>query len=85
LARAAYSQSDIVLLDDPLSAIDPYVGKAILEECILNGPLANRTRVLVTHALYVLEKADYIYVMDDGAIVEEGTYEVSRGYSLSNS
>ncbi|KAF9466027.1 multidrug resistance-associated ABC transporter [Collybia nuda] len=75
LARAAYSKSDIVLLDDPLSAIDPYVGKSILEDCILNGPLSQRTRVLVTHALYVLDKTDYIYIMDGGAIIEEGTYE----------
>lgn len=76
LARAAYSPSDIVLLDDPLSAVDAYVGKAILENCILNGPFANRTRILVTHALHVLDKADYIYVMKDGIIAEEGTYNV---------
>ncbi|KAJ7172563.1 multidrug resistance-associated ABC transporter [Mycena filopes] len=75
LARAAYSTSDIVLLDDPLSAVDSFVGKAILEDCILHGPLANRTRILVTHALHVLDKADYIYVMDNGTIKEEGTYE----------
>ncbi|KAJ7100917.1 multidrug resistance-associated ABC transporter [Mycena belliarum] len=75
LARAAYSESDIVLLDDPLSAVDSYVGKAILDGCILTGPLANRTRVLVTHALHVLDKTDYIYVMDNGVISEEGTFE----------
>lgn len=77
LARAAYSQSDIVLLDDPLSAVDAYVGKAILDNCLLKGPLANRTRILVTHALHVLDKTDYIYVMDGGVIIEQGTYEVS--------
>ena len=76
LARAAYSQSDIVILDDPLSAVDAYVGWAILEECLLTGPLANRTRILVTHALHVLDKLDYIYVMENGKIAEQGTYEV---------
>lgn len=75
LARAAYSQSDIVLLDDPLSAVDAYVGKDILDNCLLKGPLANRTRILVTHALHVLDKTDYIYVMDGGVIIEQGTYE----------
>ncbi|KAH9476173.1 ABC-type transporter cicA [Psilocybe cubensis] len=74
LARAAYSQSDIVLLDDPLSAVDAYVGKNILEQCLLQGPLATRTRILVTHALHVLHTTDYIYVMDHGKIVEQGTY-----------
>ncbi|KAJ8076751.1 hypothetical protein PM082_001174 [Marasmius tenuissimus] len=78
LARAAYTSSDIVLLDDPLSAVDSYVGKEILERCILNGPFANRTRVLVTHALHVLDKTDYIYVIDDGVIQEEGSYQHLR-------
>ena len=64
------------MLDDSLSAVDAYVGKAILENCLLNGPLADRTRILVTHALHVLDKTDYIYVMDDGVITEEGTYAV---------
>ncbi|KAJ7730232.1 multidrug resistance-associated ABC transporter [Mycena maculata] len=75
LARAAYSTTSVVLLDDPLSAVDSFVGKAILEECILQGPLADRTRILVTHALHVLDKTDYIYVMDNGTIKEEGTYQ----------
>ena len=84
LARAAYSSSDIVLLDDPLSAVDSYVGRSILENCFLNGPLSRRTRILVTHALHVLDKTDYIYVMDEGKIVEQGTYTVrgSQSYSL---
>ena len=72
LARAAYSDSDIVLLDDPLSAVDAHVGKAILEECLLDGPLADKTRILVTHTLHVLARTDYIYVMDNGVIREEG-------------
>lgn len=64
-------------MDDPLSAVDAYVGKAILDNCIIDGPLAKRTRILVTHALHVLDKVDYIYVMEDGIIKEEGDYEVS--------
>ncbi|PCH38966.1 ATP-dependent bile acid permease [Wolfiporia cocos MD-104 SS10] len=74
LARAAYSGADIILMDDSLSAVDAFVGKSILENCLLNGPLAGKTRVLVTHALHVLDKTDYIYVMDNGTIVEQGTF-----------
>ena len=77
LARAAYSRSAIVLLDDPLSAVDAYVGKHIFENCLLDGPLANRTRILVTHALHFLDRADYLYVMDNGKITEQGTFLVS--------
>ena len=56
--------------------MDAYVGKAILENCLLNGPLADKTRILVTHTLHVLDKTDYIYVMEDGVIIEQGTYSV---------
>ena len=79
LARAAYSGAEIVLMDDTLSAVDSHVGKRLLENCLLRGPLAEKTRVLVTHALHVLDKTDYIYVMDEGVIVEQGTYTVSGG------
>ncbi|KAI0700341.1 multidrug resistance-associated ABC transporter [Cytidiella melzeri] len=75
LARAAYSDAEIVLMDDSLSAVDAYVGKAILENCLLSGPLAGKTRVLVTHSLHVLDKTDYIYVMDNGSIVEQGSFQ----------
>ncbi|KAJ3794827.1 multidrug resistance-associated ABC transporter [Lentinula aff. detonsa] len=75
LARAAYSDSDIVLLDDPLSAVDAHVGKDVLENCLLSGPLADKTRILVTHALHFLDKTDYIYIVEEGAIKEQGTYQ----------
>ncbi|KAI0795051.1 multidrug resistance-associated ABC transporter [Abortiporus biennis] len=75
LARAAYSNADIILMDDTLSAVDAYVGKRILEDCILHGPLAKKTRILATHALHVLDRTDYIYVMENGMIAEQGTYK----------
>lgn len=84
LARAAYSDSDIILLDDPLSAVDAHVGKAILENCLLEGPLADKTRILVTHALHVLARTDYIYVVDNGVIREEGTYQVKSLIAVSS-
>jgi ABC-type transport system involved in cytochrome bd biosynthesis fused ATPase/permease subunit len=77
LARVAYSKTEVVLLDDVLSAVDAHVGKSILENCLLRGPLASRTRVLATHALSALPHVDYIYVLDKGEIVEQGTYDVS--------
>ncbi|PBK73200.1 multidrug resistance-associated ABC transporter [Armillaria solidipes] len=81
LARVAYSPSEIVLLDDPLSAVDACVGKSILDNCLLKGPLASKTRILVTHTLHVLDKVDYIYVVDEGVIKEQGTYT----YLIENS
>ena len=63
-----------MLLDDPLSAVDSHVGSFLFENCI-SGCLKNKTRVLVTHQLQVLSKVDYIYVMKDGKIQEEGSFD----------
>jgi len=48
LARAIYSDADIMLLDDPLSAVDPEVAAKIFHECI-NGALKDKIVVLCTH------------------------------------
>lgn len=74
IARAAYNDADIVLLDDPLSAVDAHVGRHLLEECIC-GLMAGKTRILVTHQLHVLPRADRIFMMHQGKIVEQGTYD----------
>lgn len=50
LARALYSDSDIVLLDDPLSAVDPEVAGKIFHDCI-KGYLKDKLVILVTHQL----------------------------------
>lgn len=72
--------SEIVLLDDPLSAVDAQVGHHLLRKCILSGPLADRTRVLVTHHLDVLPQADVILMLQSdgnvGRIVQQGSYAV---------
>lgn len=64
LARAVYSEADVYLLDDPLSAVDTHVGKHLFNECIMKY-LGNKTRILVTHQLQFLRKADLIVVMSD--------------------
>ena len=73
LARVVYFDSDIVLLDDPLSAVDAHVGKYLFDHCIL-GAMKNKTRILVTHQLHVLPQTDYVIVMKNGKIAEQGTY-----------
>ena len=74
IARAMYSNADIYLFDDPISALDIHVGKYVMEEGIL-GFLRGSTRVVATHAIAYLKLFDYIYVMDGGEIIEEGTFE----------
>ena len=74
IARAVYSRNPIVLLDDPLSALDPTVGRKIFDECICNE-LADRTRVLVTHNTLLLHAAVLVLVLDKCEVVFAGSYE----------
>ncbi|KAJ3028172.1 UNVERIFIED_CONTAM: hypothetical protein HDU68_002318 [Siphonaria sp. JEL0065] len=78
LARLMYSKSEIVLLDDPLSAVDAHVGRHLFDNCI-KGSLKSRTRLLVTHQLHFLPECDYIFYLKDGAILEQGTYSELLG------
>uniref|UniRef100_A0A8C2XQZ4 ATP-binding cassette, sub-family C (CFTR/MRP), member 2 n=1 Tax=Cyclopterus lumpus TaxID=8103 RepID=A0A8C2XQZ4_CYCLU len=79
LARAAYSQADIYLLDDPLSAVDSHVGKHLFDEVIgPNGLLKDKTRILVTHGVSFLPYVDEIIVLVDGVVSEVGSYNSLR-------
>lgn len=73
LARACYTQSDIALLDDPLSAVDAHVGAHIFQTCVC-GLLADRTRILATHQMQYLPAADWVVVMEAGRISHQGRY-----------
>ncbi|KAJ7363563.1 hypothetical protein OS493_009723 [Desmophyllum pertusum] len=73
LARAVYSDADIYLLDDPLSAVDTKVGRALFESCIL-GHLSSRICLLVTHQLQYLKDVDCIAVMEKGSVIHLGKY-----------
>uniref|UniRef100_A0A8C3PGJ8 Uncharacterized protein n=1 Tax=Chrysemys picta bellii TaxID=8478 RepID=A0A8C3PGJ8_CHRPI len=76
LARAVYSNADLYLLDDPLSAVDVHVGKHLFEKLIgPSGLLKNKTRILVTHNLTFLPRTDVIIVMENGRITHMGTYQ----------
>ncbi|EGD79317.1 ABC transporter [Salpingoeca rosetta] len=75
LARAVYRQADVYLLDDPLSAVDAKVGRVLFEECIC-GLLAGKTRVLATHQVHHLAKADLVVVLDaNGRVAAQGPYK----------
>ncbi|KAK0040484.1 multidrug resistance-associated protein 1, partial [Biomphalaria pfeifferi] len=75
LARAVYSGANIFLLDDPISAVDGQVGQHIFKNVLSNaGLLRGKTRIMITHGLKWLPEVDYIVVMNDGNIVELGTF-----------
>ncbi|KAG0201383.1 hypothetical protein BGX28_005784 [Mortierella sp. GBA30] len=71
LARAAYRDSDVYILDDPLSAVDPKVGRALFENCI-NGLLKGKARVLVTHQLQYIKDCENVIVLEQGQVTHTG-------------
>ncbi|XP_069613612.1 ATP-binding cassette sub-family C member 5-like [Ranitomeya imitator] len=73
LARALYSSNTMVLLDDPLSAVDVYVGAELFSKAIKTG-MQNRSVLYVTHQLQYLVESDEILYMKDGYISEQGTH-----------
>ncbi|KAJ8983672.1 hypothetical protein NQ317_003459 [Molorchus minor] len=76
-ARAVYKDADIYLLDDPLSAVDTYVGRRLFEDCIC-GYLKAKCVVLVTHQLQYLKNVDTIYMLSDGKVERSGSYSELR-------
>jgi ATP-binding cassette subfamily C (CFTR/MRP) protein 1 len=86
LARALYSkETRIVLMDDPLSAVDAHVGEHIFEHAILGPVSSNLTRILVTHHVHLLSRCDKVLVLDRGRIAHYGKYSdlVAQGVEFA--
>uniref|UniRef100_A0A8C5GZ36 ATP-binding cassette sub-family C member 5 n=1 Tax=Gouania willdenowi TaxID=441366 RepID=A0A8C5GZ36_GOUWI len=75
MARALYSERPILLLDDPLSAVDACVGSHVFNKAIL-GAAKGRTVLFVTHQLQYLPQCDDVILMKDGQISEHGTHSL---------
>ncbi|KAK6191316.1 hypothetical protein SNE40_003038 [Patella caerulea] len=69
LARALYSEAEIVILDSPLSGLDAHVSRHVFDEAILNRLIRRkRTVILVTHHLQYLSYANQVIVMKEGRV-----------------
>ncbi len=73
LARALLRQSPVLVLDDPLSAVDAKTEAAILEA--IEGQKKNRTVILITHRVAAARRCDRIIVLDRGEVIEQGTHD----------
>lgn len=72
LARNFYRNSPIIILDEPTSAIDALAESRIFKHLFSQQ---NKTVIAISHRLSTIKKADMIYMMQDGKIVEQGTYK----------
>ena len=73
IARAIHKDPAIMILDEPASALDPE-SELLIQEAIENL-LGQRTVFIVSHRLNTIRRADMIYVLEGGKIVESGTHE----------
>ncbi|KAH9173294.1 putative ATP-binding cassette transporter protein YOR1 [Lactarius sanguifluus] len=74
ICRSIYSRSDILIFDDPLSALDAHVGESVFNNVLLDSS-SGTTRILVTHVLHFLPKVDHIYFVVNGRITEHGAFD----------
>lgn len=72
LARAFFREAPIVILDEPTSAMDSWTENEWLDGFARH--VSGRTALIITHRFTTAMRADYIYVMDGGQVVEEGTH-----------
>ncbi len=73
IARMIVSDPKIAILDESTSALDVHTEAHLYEA--LEPFFAGRTTIMIAHRLSTIRKADYIYVLENGRIAEEGTHE----------
>lgn len=73
LARAFMHRSNLVILDEPTSSMDPGAEFALFEN--FRERIGERSALIISHRLSTVRMADYIYVLDDGEIREQGTHD----------
>lgn len=72
LARAFFRDADLLILDEPTAALDPKAEQALFER--FAHLIHNKTALMISHRLGIVRFADRIVVMEDGAIVEQGSH-----------
>ena len=72
ISRAAIKKPKILVLDDALSSVDTETEEKILRELL--DATAGTTRIVISHRISTVQNADFIVVLDDGKVAEQGSH-----------
>lgn len=72
IARALYQEAELLIMDEPSSALDPKSEKELYE--VIDEISSNKTVIIVSHKMSCVKNMDIIYYMENGEIVESGTH-----------
>src|SRR2546421_11104710 len=73
IARAIIRDSPMLVLDEPSAGLDAESEKLVFDA--LGNLMAGKTSIVIAHRLATVRRADVIFVIDDGRVVEQGTHE----------
>ena len=73
IARALYHEADVLVFDEATSALDGITEKVIMDA--IHDFSGQKTIIMIAHRLKTVQKCDIIYLMDQGKIVDQGTYQ----------
>ena len=73
IARSLYNDAQVLILDEATSALDGISEKLIMDT--IHECSANKTIVIIAHRFSTVQKCDQIYFMEEGEIVDQGTYD----------
>lgn len=73
IARALYNEADVLVFDEATSALDGITEKIIMDA--IHDFSGDKTIILIAHRLKTVEKCDIIFIIDDGKVLDKGTYK----------
>ena len=73
IARALYHEADVFVFDEATSALDGITEKIIMEA--IHDFSGQKTIIMIAHCLKTVQKCDIIYMMDQGKIIDQGSYQ----------
>jgi ABC-type multidrug transport system fused ATPase/permease subunit len=81
VARELFKQPNLLLLDEATSALDTESERYIQQS--IDALKGEMTVVIIAHRLSTIKNVDYVYVLDEGRVIEEGSYHELRGHEQS--